>query len=181
VAVNALVILPKDPELIAERAETKEDTKNWDRTLTRIAYAPYLSIWAVAGLDMRFGWSGKFALAIELLALVFVALGYGLVSWAMASNRFFSRGVRIQKDRGHAVATGGPYRFVRHPGYAGTITYSLATPLSLGSLWALIPAGLFACIMAIRTVLEDRTLREELDGYEDYARRVHYRLVPRIW
>ena len=79
------------------------------------------------------------------------------------------------------MATAGPYRAVRHPGYVGAMLFTLATPLALGSLWALIPAGLTACITVVRTALEDRTLQEELDGYGDYARRVRHRLLPGIW
>ena len=182
VAINALIIIPKSPELIAERAQMKEGTKDWDRVL-----APLMEIGRtvvtliVAGLDVRFGWSPPLALAIQLIALVFVALGYGLWSWAMASNKFFYGTVRIQKDRGHTVVTAGPYQYVRHPGYVGAITFSLATPLLLSSLWALIPAALTMCIIIVRTALEDRTLQDELDGYKDYAKKVHYRLLPGLW
>ena len=104
-----------------------------------------------------------------------------MVSWAMASNRFFSRSVRIQKDRGQIVATAGPCQYVCHPGYVGMITCSVAAPLLLGSLWGLIPAALTACAFVIRTALEDKTLQDELNGYRDYAQRVRYRLVPKIW
>jgi len=99
----------------------------------------------------------------------------------MQANRFFSAVVRIQEERGHAVASGGPYRFVRHPGYVGMIAQFLVTPLTLGSLWALMPAGIAVGLYVWRTALEDRTLREELAGYQDYAARVRYRLLPGIW
>jgi len=181
VVINTLIILPRNPELIAERAEAKENTKGWDRTFTKIATIPYFATPLIAGLDIRFGWSPQFASATQLVALILVAAGYGLVSWAMVSNRFFSRTVRIQKDRGHTVTTAGPYQYVRHPGYVGMLAYSLATPLLLGSLWALIPGIFMACGFIIRTSLEDKTLQEELDGYRDYAQRVKYRLIPKIW
>jgi protein-S-isoprenylcysteine O-methyltransferase Ste14 len=99
----------------------------------------------------------------------------------MASNRFFSSVVRIQADRGHTVATGGPYRFVRHPGYAGFIAGSFGAALLLGSRWALLPALLSAVLLVVRTVLEDRTLRAELPGYAEYAARVRHRLLPHVW
>jgi protein-S-isoprenylcysteine O-methyltransferase Ste14 len=182
VVINALIILPKNPELIAERGQIKEDAKDWDKLLASLAsiLGP-LGIWIVAGLDVRFSWSPPFGLVVQIVALVFLVLGYGLVSWAMASNKFFSGVVRIQKERGHTVATTGPYQYVRHPGYTGMITFSLAGPVMLGSLWALIPAGLTAGIFVIRTALEDKTLQDELDGYQDYSKRVHYRLVPGVW
>jgi protein-S-isoprenylcysteine O-methyltransferase Ste14 len=99
----------------------------------------------------------------------------------MVSNPFFSTVVRIQTDRGHTVATGGPYRFVRHPGYAGALALTLATPFLLGSWPALIPSVALVAILVVRTILEDRTLRRELPGYTEYAGRVRYRLLPGIW
>jgi len=177
-AVNVLVM---SPELIAERGEIKENVKGWDRVLGTLIGVITLGALMVMGLDARFGWSPRLAGAIQLGGLVFLALGQGLFSWAMASNVFFSGAVRIQIDRGHTVATGGPYRYVRHPGYVGYIISWLATSLALGSLWGLIPAGLVMCLMVVRTALEDKTLLEELDGYTEYAQRVRYRLLPGIW
>ena len=176
--INASVL---PPELIAERGQIKEDTKGWDRLLAPLLILPTLGTLIVAGLDKRFGWSSQLTVAIQVIALIVFALAQGLFSWAMASNKFFSGTVRIQEERGHAVATGGPYRYVRHPGYVGYIASWIATSLTLGSLWALIPAGLVMCLMVIRTALEDKTLLEELDGYQDYAARVRYRLLPGVW
>jgi len=101
-----------------------------------------LIIALVAGLDMRLGWTSRVPLAAQLVALVFVALGYGLSSWATISNKFFSDVIRIQKDRGHTVVSDGPYQYVRHPGYVGMVLFLLATPFLLNSLWTLIPGGL---------------------------------------
>jgi len=99
----------------------------------------------------------------------------------MASNAFFSEGVRIQEERGHVVATGGPYRYVRHPGYVGAMLAQLATPFLLGSPWAFVPGVGSVALYAVRTHLEDRTLIEELPGYREYARRIRYRLLPGVW
>jgi protein-S-isoprenylcysteine O-methyltransferase Ste14 len=176
--INALVL---PPELIAERGQIKEDTKGWDKLLAILLILPTLGTPIVAGLDERFEWSPQLAVAIRVVALMFFALAQGLFSWAMASNKFFSGTVRIQEERGHTVATGGPYQYVRHPGYVGYITSWIATSLTLGSLWALFPAGLVMCLMVVRTALEDRTLLEELDGYQDYAEQVRYRLLPGVW
>jgi protein-S-isoprenylcysteine O-methyltransferase Ste14 len=104
-----------------------------------------------------------------------------LIAWAMRSNRFFSSVIRIQKDRGHVVVTGGPYRFVRHPGYTGIAAFTLATPFILNSPWAAVPAVVTAAVSVLRTALEDRTLHNELDGYVDYGRSVAYKLVPYVW
>jgi protein-S-isoprenylcysteine O-methyltransferase Ste14 len=179
--LNALVVLPRQPEMVAERGEIKEDVKGWDRVLGVIIGIPTLGILVVAGLDRRFGWTPEYALAIYLAALAVAALGQCLFSWAMASNKFFSRAVRIQTDRGHFVESGGPYRYVRHPGYVGMIASMLAAPLALGSLWALVPASIVSGAYVVRTALEDRTLQEELEGYKDYAQHVRYRLVPGVW
>ena len=176
--INVL-ILP--PELIAERGQPGDNVKRWDKVLTTLAGLPTLGVPIVTGLDERFGWSPQLVPVIHLIGLTFFVLGQGLFSWAMASNKYFSTAVRIQMDRGHTVATAGPYRYVRHPGYVGYIVSFLGMSLTLGSLWAIIPAGLIACLLVARTALEDRTLQDELPGYKDYAQRVRYRLLPGMW
>jgi protein-S-isoprenylcysteine O-methyltransferase Ste14 len=180
VIFNVLFVLGKDPELIAERGETKENTKGWDKTVTNFITVVTLFTLVVAGLDARFDWS-QVGLAIQIGGLTAVVAGYGIAIWAMAANRFFARVVRIQQDRGHAVCSSGPYRFVRHPGYVGMCVYSFATPFALGSWWAIVPALFIVIGFVIRTSLEDRTLQAELAGYAEYAARVRYRLVPGIW
>ena len=118
---------------------------------------------------------------MQIAALVIAALAYAISPWAMRVNAYFSKIVRIQEDRGHSVVSSGPYRIVRHPTYLGTILFELVTPIMLGSLWALIPGALTALLFIVRTALEDRTLREELPGYQAYAERVRYRLLPGVW
>jgi protein-S-isoprenylcysteine O-methyltransferase Ste14 len=135
----------------------------------------------VAGLDHRYGWSPEFPLWLIVIGFIVVLVGYAFASWAMAENRFFSSVVRIQVDRGHVVCDSGPYRFVRHPGYAGNIPPLFGLVFALGSQWVLIPAAAATIITVIRTILEDQTLQDELPGYQDYARRVRYRLIPGIY
>ncbi len=180
--VNMVVLAPRNPELIAERGQVKEDAKGWDKTLAGLVslYLP-LAMLILCGLDARNGWSPQPDVLPRAIALVFVVLGYGVVSWSMASNPFFSGVVRIQEERGHTVATSGPYRLVRHPGYLGMMAFTLATPVLLGSFWALIIAAIDLYLIVWRTVLEDRTLQEELPGYREYAARVRYRLIPWLW
>ncbi|MBE7553765.1 MAG: isoprenylcysteine carboxylmethyltransferase family protein [Anaerolineales bacterium] len=182
IVVTMMVLLKISPELIAERAQLRADAKSWDKPLAAIIslFGP-LVILLVAGLDERFGWSPPFIPTLQLAALIGMALGYALGGWAMASNKFFSGLVRIQTERQHTVATGGPYRYIRHPGYSGWLLAYLVTPLVLGSLCALLPAGLTAVVIVIRTLLEDRTLQAELEGYQAYAHQVRYRLLPGIW
>ncbi|WP_428633738.1 methyltransferase family protein, partial [Sedimenticola sp.] len=107
--------------------------------------------------------------------------GYAFAAWALAENAFFSSVVRIQVDRGHVVCDSGPYRFVRHPGYTGSILPLFGTVLALSSVWTVIPAVVASIITVIRTALEDRTLQDELPGYRDYVRRVRFRLFPGIY
>jgi protein-S-isoprenylcysteine O-methyltransferase Ste14 len=110
-----------------------------------------------------------------------MALGSALTYWSMRCNRFFSSHVRIQSDRGHQVVRSGPYARIRHPGHVGALLVTLGTPVLLnstpGSLIALVTAG----ATVLRTALEDRTLKRELSGYDDYAKMVRYRLVPHVW
>ena len=182
-AIVGLILVPGNPELAAERAQFKRDAPyNWDRPLTGIVslFGPLATL-IVAGLDVRFRGASQISFTLQLVAMAVVVMGSLLGAWAMAANRYFYGFVRIETERGHTVATGGPYRMVRHPGYAGGVLCDLAAPLMLGSLWALIPAGLTTCAIILRTALEDRTLRAELDGYEEYARQVRYRLLPGIW
>ena len=181
---SRLLALRINPSVLAERARFLEsgNAKSWDRLLVAlVALLGPLLTWTVAGLDRRFAWSPQVAPALQWLALVAVALGYALGTWAMVANAFFSAVVRIQEERGHAVVNQGPYRIVRHPAYAGALVACLAMPVLLGSLWALVPAAMAVAGVVVRTALEDRTLREELPGYAEYARQTRYRLVPGVW
>lgn len=183
-AAHVVVLVPINPELLAERQEgfRPEGTKQWDRWLAPFSAAlGTFVLWVVAGLELRFEWSTGMGLGAHLTGLVLSILGYGLFMWAMAANAFFAEGVRIQEERGHVVCADGPYRVVRHPGYAGALLSILGGPLLLGSWWGLIPAGLAAAGYVLRTALEDRTLLVELDGYTDYAKGTRYRLVPGVW
>jgi len=172
------------PGLMAERQNTEkfQGAKAWDKVLAPLmALSISFPLPIVAGLDHRFVWSPAFPLWLIVLGFILTALGYAFAAWALAENRFFSSVVRIQTDRGHAVCDSGPYRLVRHPGYAGNIPPLLGIVLALGSVWALIPAVAALIIAVVRTALEDQTLQEELLGYRDYARRVRYRLIPGIY
>jgi protein-S-isoprenylcysteine O-methyltransferase Ste14 len=172
IIATAIVILRVNPDLLAERLDTAILGVVGVMTLARLI---------VAGLDYRFGWTGGFPLTLQIVALVVSVLGYALVVWATASNAFFSQIVRIQSERGHAVATGGPYQWVRHPAYIGAILFELTVSVLLASWWAFIPGVLNTILFVFRTALEDRTLQNELTGYAEYASQVRYRLLPGIW
>ncbi|MDY6875108.1 MAG: isoprenylcysteine carboxylmethyltransferase family protein [Chloroflexota bacterium] len=181
---HVLILVPINPELLAERSRgiCQEGAKGWDKWVATFAAGMgTVPTWVVAALDVRFEWSASLPLALHIGGLVGSVLGWALFMWAMGANAFFSEAVRIQEERGHTIVTNGPYRYVRHPGYVGAILALLATPLLLGSLWALIPAGLAAIGYVVRTALEDGMLQEELDGYTEYTQQTHYRLLPGVW
>lgn len=179
--VNLVVLMRVNPEVVEERLQRRKGVKRWDRVLVAIMAAFGLALLLVAGFDERFGWSPQMAPSLRTAGLAVFVLGNLLFLWAMAVNKFFSKLVRTQEERGHHVVTAGPYQHVRHPGYVGWILMTFSIPVILGSVWAVVPAGLATCVMLVRTVLEDRTLKEELDGYTDYAEQVRYRLLPGIW
>jgi len=182
-AISRLLAARRNPDLIAERARflMHEDAKPWDKLLAPLVGLGGGLIPLVVGLDALFGWSPSFSSTLKILALVVFLAGYVLGAYALIENRFFSGMVRIQTDRDQQVVSSGPYRWVRHPGYAGALWSYLALPIFLDSAWALLPAIFLTLVLVIRTSLEDRTLQAELAGYRDYARRVRYRLLPGVW
>jgi protein-S-isoprenylcysteine O-methyltransferase Ste14 len=178
IITNALIF---PAELISERGRKKENVEKWDKIITGFIIIPWYAIYIIAGLDIRFGWSPAYATWVHIAALIIFISGNALVSWAMIANSYFSTKVRIQYDRGHTVSSGGPYRFIRHPGYLGMIIFILSTPILLGSFRALIPAIMTVILFIIRTSFEDDTLKNKLEGYKEYAERVKYRLISGIW
>lgn len=180
-AVDYVYLRNQNPELIEHRMRFGKGTKWWDK-LWLVLFTPlFMAVHVVAGLDAgRFGWTAMspFWWPIGLFMFLFGAI---LLIWAMGVNPFFEKTVRIQTERGHRVIDTGPYRYVRHPGYVGFFGWILSAPFLLGSWWALIPSTLAVVAIVARTALEDRTLREELPGYLEYAGRVRYRLIPNVW
>ncbi len=174
----------RHPGILVERA-TSEKTMNakpWDKVLSPLmAISLTFPLMIVAGLDHRYGWTPLFPVSLHILGLVLIACGYAFAAWALVVNRFFSSTVHIQTDRGHSVCDSGPYRIVRHPGYAGNLLALAGIIMALNSLWTLIPVAAALVIAVLRTALEDKTLHEELPGYRDYAQSVRYRLIPWIY
>ena len=172
-----------DPQLLKERLTRKHaDQKSWDRVLLGIyGTLESMALPLAAGLQIRFQGMREMPLALPILALLLYALGWSIHLWAMAANTYHSMVVRIQTERDQRVISDGPYRFVRHPGYIGGILITLAAPLMLGSSWAFVVGVISAILLVVRTILEERTLLDELEGYRDYTQRVRYRLLPGIW
>jgi protein-S-isoprenylcysteine O-methyltransferase Ste14 len=178
---NVFILLPGHKELVEERSQVGKGTKGWDLVIGGISLLGGPLIQVLAGLDERFGWAGAIPLGAQIGAFILMGITFPIFTWAMMSNKYFSTTVRIQKERGHTVQTGGPYRFIRHPGYFSLLWTYVTMPVAFGSLWACIPAAVLVVNLFVRTALEDRTLQNELEGYKEYAARVRYRLIPGVW
>ncbi|MBN1921817.1 MAG: isoprenylcysteine carboxylmethyltransferase family protein [Anaerolineae bacterium] len=178
---SVLWMLRTQPELARERQHPGQNMKKWDNVLVGFNLLLTLTMFAVIGLDVgRYGGS-QVPLAMRIVALLGFIPAFGLPLWASRANAYLSSRVRIQEDRGHVVVSEGPYRYVRHPMYAGMVLYDLSVPLLLGSWWGLAVGVVMIAVVVVRTALEDRTLQQELPGYDDYTQRVRYRLLPGVW
>jgi protein-S-isoprenylcysteine O-methyltransferase Ste14 len=177
-----LLLLKRNPELLLERSKMREGTKSWDKWLVPLlgAVGP-IAMWCLAAWDVRTAWPPPVPVWASAAAFILCVAAMLFTLWAMMTNRFFASTVRIQSERGHHVIDTGPYRLVRHPGYAGAGAFSALSPIALGSWLALWAAGFILIILVIRTALEDRTLQAELPGYAKYGKRTRYRLIPGLW
>jgi protein-S-isoprenylcysteine O-methyltransferase Ste14 len=174
-------VVRNDQGQLHERSQGGKNAKSWDKAILATYTFLLISMLILAGLDAgRFRWAPA-PPALQGLGWLGTAFAGFMIWWTASVNTFLSRTVRIQDDRGQQVIDTGPYGWVRHPMYLGIIVLMISIPLLLGSLWALIPGMLIGVLFTVRTALEDRTLQQELPGYPEYARRVRYRLLPRIW
>ncbi len=180
-AFNACVLLRLNREVLAARLRPKRGTQRAERLLMLLVLPLTLAIPIVAGLDaVRYGWSGLpfwtvwFGVGVH-------AVGDALILWCMVVNPFLEKTVRIQADREHRVITTGPYAIVRHPMYSGVVLMLLAIPLVLGSAWTFVPVTAMSLLLMVRTEPEERMLRRELPGYEDYTHKTRWRMLPGIW
>ena len=178
--VSIVIIWRLNPEIFAARSRIQPGTKAWDYVFIALIVGGFIAVLPVAALDFRFGWSSVPAWAVSVGFVLFV-LSFADQIWALAVNRHFEPGVRIQEDRGQTVISTGPYAIVRHPGYIGGVVLGLSMALMLGSWWALLPVLVLTVATAIRTLLEEQTLRGGLPGYTEYTQRVKYRWVPGVW
>ncbi|MGD2073210.1 MAG: isoprenylcysteine carboxylmethyltransferase family protein [Candidatus Thorarchaeota archaeon] len=180
--LSTAIVYWKNPDLINQRGKSEQDTEPWDRILAPLYFLiGYFLMAAVTGLDVgRFTWTYLPPHYILPGVILYVAGGV-LNTWAMIANPHFESMVRIQKERGHAVITTGPYRYVRHPGYCAGIIWTLSIPLIMGSVLGFIPGIIGIIVLLVRTSLEDQTLQRELPGYTEYAKKVTGRILPCIW
>jgi protein-S-isoprenylcysteine O-methyltransferase Ste14 len=175
---GGLVVGRLAPEIINRRGEKKWGALWWDRLfLLTYSFLAFLLVLA-AGLDIGRLHGSTMDPHFAVIGVVLHVSAAALFAWAMVTNPHFEMMARIQKERNHRVVTTGPYRIVRHPGYVAGASLSLSVPLIVGSFFALIPACGIVILYVARAELEDRLLRRDLDGYQAYADRVRYRLLP---
>ena len=180
-SASALILARVNPAIYRARSRFQPGTKRWDIILLWLMLPAMVAEGPLATLDAgRMLWSDVPPF-IVVLGYVLLGASMALTTWAQAVNRFFEPGVRLQRERGQHIIRSGPYAFLRHPGYVGALMMFVGIPLALGSWWALIPAAWASAILILRTSWEDALLHAELDGYEDYAQRTRFRLVPGIW
>lgn len=169
-------------DLFEERMKPGPGMKWWDKIFFVFFIPLNISIFLVGGLDSgRFFWTHNYPIILYVFGIFLFFLSNAIVLWAMYTNKFFSSVVRIQTDRGQTVVQEGPYKFIRHPGYIGAILFGFSVAFILGSYYALIPAFLYMVTFIVRTYLEDEALKKELEGYQEYTKKVRYRLIPFIW
>jgi protein-S-isoprenylcysteine O-methyltransferase Ste14 len=166
-----------NPALLERRMRLREKEAA-QRQIIAVSYLYFLAAFTLPGLDVRFGWSNVPPL-VSISADVFVLAGYMIFVWVMTVNSFLSRTVEV--DAGQKVVSTGPYSLVRHPMYFGVCLMYIASPLALGSYWALIPALVIVPLLAARILNEEEVLLRELAGYAAYRQKVKYRLLPGIW
>ena len=173
--LSALLLARVNPMLYRARSRFQPGTKKWDLILLAVLFPAMIAEIPIATLDAgRMGWSAV-PQWVVIVGYVLLIGGVAVTTWAQGVNSFFEPGVRMQKERAQQVITSGPYRFVRHPGYAAAIAMFVGIPLALASWWGLPPAALAIALLVVRTGLEDRLLQAELAGYSDYARRTRHR------
>ena len=172
-----IIMLARARDLLAKRLDVKEK-QGTQKGVVAVMGLIFLSGFILAGLDFRFGWS-KVPLPVVIVASVLFLVGYALYAEVMRENAYLSRTIKVEE--GQTVISTGLYGIVRHPMYTASTVMFLALPLILGSWYALIPFALYPVIMIVRICGEERLLTAELAGYEEYTRKVRYRLIPFIW
>ena len=177
---HLLYVGAKNPEILVHRTFLKKGTETWDWVWLSVFIPLLVAILVVADYNIRKS-GGLLPQSVRPAGVVLFVLGGGLFLLAMGENPFFEKTVRIQTERDHHVIQTGPYNVVRHPGYVGLVVWVVSFPLLLTSSWALLSTALVVVCLVVRTVLEDRTLHQKLEGYADYAARVRFRLIPGVW
>lgn len=166
-----------DPKFLERRMRMKEKRKE-QRLIVKIAILPFLLTFLVPGFDRRFGWSDV-SLPVTIIGIAVVLLGYGMTLYVFKTNSYASRVVEVEDEQ--KVITTGPYARIRHPMYFSIIFFYGASPVALGSYWALLPALSIIPVLVARIIDEEKELADGLKGYREYMQKVKYRLIPGVW
>ena len=175
--ILGIVMLARARDLLRKRLDVKEK-QGTQKGVVAVMGLIFLGGFILAGLDFRFGWS-QVPLPVVIVASVLFLVGYALYAEVMRENAYLSRTIKVEE--GQTVISTGLYAVVRHPMYMASTVMFLALPLVLGSWYALIPFALYPVIMVVRIRGEEKLLTAELAGYEEYTRKVRYRLIPFVW
>jgi protein-S-isoprenylcysteine O-methyltransferase Ste14 len=176
-SIVMIYFLKTAPEFLVRRMKLKEKESE-QKIIVKLALIPFLLAFILPGIDMRLGWSNV-PILIIVAAEILVCVGYIFVILVFKENRYASRIIEVEK--GQKVIQSGPYRLVRHPMYLGSTLMYVASPLALGSYWAIIPATFIIPILIARILNEESVLTKELEGYSEYKLKTKYRLIPGIW
>lgn len=171
------VMLFKAPKLLEKRLDAKEK-QGEQKVVVALSGLMFLAGFVVSGLDYRFGWS-QMPVAVTVASSVLFLIGYGLYGMVLRENAYLSRTIKV--EQGQTVISTGLYGIVRHPMYAATILLFLMIPLVLGSWYAAIIFLCYPVLIIIRLTGEEKLLIKELPGYEEYRKKVKYRLIPFVW
>ncbi len=169
--------LKNDPKFLERRAKAREKEKA-QVLISILSTLIFLAGFIIPGLDKRFGWS-QVPIHITLLACAVILLGYLIIFFVFRQNSYASRIIEVDEEQ--EVISTGMYSLVRHPMYVGVLIMYIPTPVALGSYWGLIPFALLPLSLALRILNEEKVLKENLNGYTEYCKRIRYRLIPYIW
>ncbi|PDT91117.1 isoprenylcysteine carboxyl methyltransferase [Bradyrhizobium sp. Y36] len=171
-----------DPALLAERLRPllQKEQPAADKVFMSVFVVAMLAWLVLIGVDRRMQ-SSDMPIALQVVGFALFLLSTLFTLWVFRENSFAAPVVKLQAERAQRVISTGPYAHVRHPMYSGMVLFFTGVPLLLGSWWGLVTVPVLVLLFAIRIGIEERTLREGLPGYADYAARVRYRLVPGVW
>ena len=175
--VMGIVMLARARDLLAKRLDAKEKQAA-QKGVQSLSGLVFIAGFVLAGLDFRFSWSNVPLPAVIAASVIFLT-GYGLYAEVMRENAYLSRTVKVEE--GQTVISTGLYGIVRHPMYLASVLMFLSIPLVMGSWYALIPFAFYPLLMVVRILDEEKLLTAELSGYEEYKRKVKYRMIPFIW
>ncbi|KPK00991.1 MAG: hypothetical protein AMS20_14440 [Gemmatimonas sp. SG8_28] len=170
-------LIRTDPQLLERRLKAREE-RAAQSVLQKVGAVAWLALLLIPGLDQRFAWSSVPAIVV-LAGDALVLLGYLLFVRVLRENSYASRVIEVQE--GQSVITTGPYAMVRHPMYLAVFVMLCASPVALGSYWALLPAAVTPLILILRIRDEEAMLLAALPEYRSYVERTRRRLIPGVW